>query len=186
MLGLNIKGKTTVQQSLAEHFQGELMAGENAVFCDKCNKKSSLRITPSVARLPKLLILHLKRFELDYSTFTTRKVNDKIAFPSILDMRPYTRPAADPSEAAASPDGAVEESKADAAPSESEHRELYELAGVLVHVGALAPCFGPCRFGKSVTLSVHGSLQVRLRVGTTTPSSKTASQSGGSSLTTTT
>lgn len=91
MLVLNIKGKSSLAQSLHEYVQGELMSGDNAVFCDKCDRKSDTRIRPCLSRLPKLLVLHLKRFELDFQTFTTKKVNDKCTFPFVLDMRPYTK-----------------------------------------------------------------------------------------------
>lgn len=45
--------------------------------------------------LPNLLIVHLKRFELDYSTFETVKLNDRCSFPMVLDVKPYTMKATD-------------------------------------------------------------------------------------------
>ena len=41
-------------------------------------------------RLPNLLILQLKRFEMDYSTMKPAKLNDRCSFPMVLDVKPYT------------------------------------------------------------------------------------------------
>lgn len=45
--------------------------------------------------LPNLLIVHLKRFELDYRTFETVKLNDRCSFPMLLDLKPYTMKGTD-------------------------------------------------------------------------------------------
>lgn len=40
--------------------------------------------------LPPHVVLHLRRFAFDMSTFTNKKVDDFFAFPHLLDLRPYT------------------------------------------------------------------------------------------------
>ena len=60
------------------------------VDCEDCGEKKDARMRTCLERLPNLLIVHLKRFELDYSTFETVKLNDRCSFPMILDVKPYT------------------------------------------------------------------------------------------------
>lgn len=51
--------------------------------------------------LPSLLVLHLKRFDLDYNTFETVKLNNRCSFPMDLNMRKYTKEGIEADEAAA-------------------------------------------------------------------------------------
>lgn len=60
------------------------------VDCEDCGEKKDARIRTCLDRLPNLLIVHLKRFELDYTTFETVKLNDRCSFPMMLDVKPYT------------------------------------------------------------------------------------------------
>ena len=46
----------------------------------------------SIKDLPPHLIIHLKRFEFDYNTFTQQKLNSRFEFPRDLDMKPYVPP----------------------------------------------------------------------------------------------
>lgn len=70
-------------------------------------------------RLPKHLLLHLKRFAFDVKTLSNFKIHKRFEFPLLVDMYPYTVQAA-------------EEKKVGNAPSK---RSMYELAGVVVHSG---------------------------------------------------
>ncbi|KAG5183595.1 hypothetical protein JKP88DRAFT_316761 [Tribonema minus] len=98
-LELIIRGKESIQESLAALVEGELMEGDNKVECDKCGtKKDSMRRT-SLGALPNLLILHLKRFDLDYTTFETVKLNNRCEFPLTLDVKPYTQEGIEEKEA---------------------------------------------------------------------------------------
>lgn len=60
------------------------------VDCEDCGEKKDARMRTCLEHLPNLLIVHLKRFELDYSTFETVKLNDRCSFPMVLDVKPYT------------------------------------------------------------------------------------------------
>jgi ubiquitin carboxyl-terminal hydrolase 34 len=66
--------------------------------------------------VPDNLILHLKRFEFDYSDFSRKKIYDHFAFPETIDITPYTA-----------------EHLSD--PSKSCEADLFDLVGVLVHTG---------------------------------------------------
>ena len=43
-----------------------------------------------ISALPKVCIFHLKRFKLNYNTFTQEKINSRFEFPKRIDLRPYT------------------------------------------------------------------------------------------------
>lgn len=63
--------------------------------CEDCGEKKDARMRTCLEHLPNLLIVHLKRFELDYSTFETVKLNDRCSFPMVLDVKPYTMKGTD-------------------------------------------------------------------------------------------
>lgn len=65
------------------------------VDCEDCGEKKDARMRTCLENLPNLLIVHLKRFELDYRTFETVKLNDRCSFPMLLDLKPYTRKGTD-------------------------------------------------------------------------------------------
>ena len=44
----------------------------------------------TIKTLPPCLPIHLKRFDLDYTTFQTVKLNERFEFPLELNMFPYT------------------------------------------------------------------------------------------------
>ena len=55
---------------------GESMEGENKVECDACGagfKVAAIKL-PCISLLPPLLVVHLKRFAMDYDTWTAYKV----------------------------------------------------------------------------------------------------------------
>lgn len=90
-LELQIRGKESIEESLAGFVEGEVMDGDNKVECELCaTKKAAVRRT-CFGVLPNLLILHLKRFDLDYTTFETVKLNNRCSFPMNLNMKPYTK-----------------------------------------------------------------------------------------------
>ena len=65
--------------------------------------------TTRIKMAPFNLMLHLKRFEFDYNTLSTRKTNQRLEFPHTLDLRPFMSDAGPPI--------------------------LYDLKGVVVHSG---------------------------------------------------
>jgi ubiquitin C-terminal hydrolase len=88
---LNIKGKDNIHNSIADLVAGELMDGDNKINCDVClQKKSTVRRT-CLESLPNTLIIHLKRFDLDFTTFETVKLNSKLSFDRRINMMRYTK-----------------------------------------------------------------------------------------------
>mmetsp|Transcript_23792 Transcript_23792/g.69688 ORF Transcript_23792/g.69688 Transcript_23792/m.69688 type:complete len:1099 (-) Transcript_23792:114-3410(-) len=115
-LQLDVKGMSTLEESLRAFSQGEELEG---VSCDACNGRHNHTKGLALISLPHILTLQLKRFDLDYTTFQRVKLNDRIAIPPFLDMRPFVR--SDENDGGQGGD-----------PSPLE----YELLAVLCHVGS--------------------------------------------------
>jgi ubiquitin carboxyl-terminal hydrolase 9/24 len=134
-----IRGKSDVQEALAAMCETETMEGINQVFCDRCKKNTDTVLRNTISELPNMMILSLKRFDLDYTTFETVKLNSRCAFGQTLNMKRYTLEGVEALELA-------EQQKngnniMDTGTEESAMRHLqdedyeFELAGVLVHAG---------------------------------------------------
>ncbi|CAI5715363.1 unnamed protein product [Peronospora destructor] len=112
-LELQIRGKESIEESLSAFVEGELMDGDNKVECELCaTKKAAVRRT-CFGSLPNLLILHLKRFDLDYTTFETVKLNNRCSFPMRLSMKPYTKAGIEEQEVCSNLQQEREETSAD-------------------------------------------------------------------------
>jgi ubiquitin C-terminal hydrolase len=90
-ISLEVKNKLNIQQSLDMFVKSDLLEGDNAYLCEKCGKKVSAAKRTCLASLPDTLIIHLKRFELDYDTLEKQKVNESCAFPLLLQLAPYMK-----------------------------------------------------------------------------------------------
>jgi ubiquitin carboxyl-terminal hydrolase 9/24 len=88
---LIIRGKDKIEDSLGELIQGELMDGDNKIQCDVCTQKKATTRRTCFGHLPNTMILHLKRFDLDFQTFETVKLNNRMAFPLRINMFEYTK-----------------------------------------------------------------------------------------------
>eukprot|EP00698_Gefionella_okellyi_P010466 TRINITY_DN2717_c0_g1_i2.p1 TRINITY_DN2717_c0_g1~~TRINITY_DN2717_c0_g1_i2.p1 ORF type:complete len:1312 (-),score=302.93 TRINITY_DN2717_c0_g1_i2:487-4422(-) len=91
-VSLDIKGHKSILSSLAEYTKTEIMDGDNAVFCDQCQKKQKTEVSFKIngAALPMFLNLQLKRFEMDWERMERVKVNDDISFPALLQLDEFT------------------------------------------------------------------------------------------------
>ncbi|KAF2901558.1 hypothetical protein ILUMI_04636 [Ignelater luminosus] len=68
----------------------ETLDGENAYFCEICQRKVATTKRLIIKDLPNTLVIQLKRFEYDYTEGGTRKSNDYFQFPRNLNMLPFT------------------------------------------------------------------------------------------------
>ncbi|XP_067939467.1 ubiquitin carboxyl-terminal hydrolase 24-like [Watersipora subatra] len=108
-LALNLTvSNPSLEQSLSQFVKGELLEGDNAYFCEKCNLKRNAVKRTCIKSLPSNLCIHLKRFSFDWEANKALKFDDYFKFPLVLDMGPYT----------------IEENSA-----------RYELVGIVVHTG---------------------------------------------------
>ncbi|OQS06269.1 ubiquitin domain containing protein [Thraustotheca clavata] len=85
---VEVKGHESLASSLQTWCAGEMLSGVN---CDACGTKQDTMKRDCLENPPETLMLHLKRFELNFDTFLREKVNDSFAFPLTLDMWPYTK-----------------------------------------------------------------------------------------------
>lgn len=137
-----IRGKTDIHEALATMCEVEYMEGINKVFCDRCKENTDTVLKTAISALPDILILSLKRFDLDYNTFETVKLNSRLSFAQTLNMKRYTlegveaveRAAGGPTPMDTSEDGA-DISDVDPLSSLADDEYEYKLAGVLVHAG---------------------------------------------------
>lgn len=134
-----IRGKSDINEALATMCETEIMEGSNQVFCDQCKKNTDTVLRTAISELPNLLILSLKRFDLDYNTFETVKLNSRCAFGQTLNMKRYTLEGVEALEQHAqisqetdAMDTGNDESAMSHLPDEDYE---YKLAGVLVHAG---------------------------------------------------
>ncbi|TMW63070.1 hypothetical protein Poli38472_005688 [Pythium oligandrum] len=128
---LEIRGKESIEESLASYVEGELMHGDNKVTCDECETKRVTLRRIVLGDLPNMLIVHLKRFDYNFMTNETVKLNSRCSFPMLLNMKPYTKAGLEEQEGVVSADQAQDE---DTEMDTGESFE-YRLKGVLVHSG---------------------------------------------------
>lgn len=142
-----IRGKTDIHEALAMVTEVEIMEGSNQVFCDKCKKNTDTVLRTAISTLPNMMILSLKRFDLDYNTFETVKLNSRCSFAQTLNMKRYTLAGQEAMEKA----GFDNNDKTGVAPMDTSSGGVaamndplsalpdedyeYKLAGVLVHAG---------------------------------------------------
>eukprot|EP01022_Parablepharisma_sp_SALTPOND_P026524 TRINITY_DN64327_c6_g1_i1.p1 TRINITY_DN64327_c6_g1~~TRINITY_DN64327_c6_g1_i1.p1 ORF type:complete len:2209 (+),score=297.78 TRINITY_DN64327_c6_g1_i1:12673-19299(+) len=142
-LNLQVKNKKSLQQCLESFVEGEMLQGNNAYHCEKCDKKVTTLKRVCIKRLPRHLIFVLKRFDIDYDTMQKFKINDYCEFPMRLNMESFTV------EGLAKKDREKERERArkegrdlDDLPSISQEKPQYpqeyydyKLTGVVIHMG---------------------------------------------------
>jgi hypothetical protein len=79
----------SVDESLRSFLAPERLDGDNQYYCEEAQQKFDAIKGFRLERLPYLLTLQLKRFDLDYSTFQRVKLNDQVRFPRVLNMNPF-------------------------------------------------------------------------------------------------
>ncbi|KAK4123811.1 hypothetical protein N657DRAFT_680934 [Parathielavia appendiculata] len=112
----DIKGKSSLQESLQAYVDGEIMEGDNKYKCSTCDRHVDAVKRTCLKDIPDNLIFHLKRFDFNLRTMQRSKINDYFAFPDKIDMGPYTINHL-------------------SNPTEEILEDVFELVGVLVHTG---------------------------------------------------
>lgn len=109
--------------------KGDLLEGDNAYYCEKCDQKVDTVKRLCVKKLPKILTIQLKRFDYDFENECAIKFNDYFEFPRMFDMNPYTV------NGLAEIEGEVIEQMSNCTETEENSSTKYELIGVVVHSG---------------------------------------------------
>lgn len=86
-LSLDIKNKSTLHECLDNFHKKEQLTDFN-YHCEKCNTKQNAIKQLTIAKLPPVLVLQLKRFEHSINGSSV-KLNNYIEFPTYLDMSKY-------------------------------------------------------------------------------------------------
>lgn len=76
----------SLEKALNNFVKPDHLCGDNKYFCETCGEKTDAYKGMKFSRLPYILALQLKRFDLDYNTLQRKKINDRVTFPTILDM----------------------------------------------------------------------------------------------------
>lgn len=79
----------TLEAALANFLRTEQLTDDNQYFCSHCQSKQDASKGLKFAQLPYVLVLQLKRFDLDFKTMQRVKLNDPVKFPLVLDMEPF-------------------------------------------------------------------------------------------------
>ena len=131
-----MKNKKSIIEGLNTFISGDMLEGENAYLCEKCDKKVDTLKRTCIKKLPRYLIVALKRFEFDFDRMIRIKVNDYCEFPMELDMSDFTQEGLRRKEK----EKAFKEEKGEEAVFNEPlkyPKEYYEykLSGVVVHTG---------------------------------------------------
>eukprot|EP01133_Synstelium_polycarpum_P005728 gene5728-6625_t len=116
-----VKGFNTLQDSLASFVTPEVLDGDNKYSCEACNEKVRATYGVKLGTLPPMLVLPLRRFDFDFTRGSRVKISTKFAFPTELDMTPYTS------------DYSLHEKNPKTVPKPAE--QIYDLFSVLIHSG---------------------------------------------------
>lgn len=109
---------------------GEMLEGDNAYMCEKCEKKVPALMRVCIKQLPNVLIMVLKRFEFNYETQQKFKLNDYYEFPTQLNMKQFTKEYLQKQDFQD-----VEDADRLIVTEYSDEYYDYHLRGVIIHVG---------------------------------------------------
>jgi len=116
-LSLEIKNKKNLQEALDLYIKEDVLDGDNKYFCEQYNQKITAKKRCLINSLSNTVVVHLKRFEFDFTRMQRIKVNDYCEFPMNLNFKPWTK------------DGVMGTNE-----KPDDYYE-FELVGVLVHSG---------------------------------------------------
>lgn len=80
---------TSIEQALKGLLDIEVLTGDNKYLCPQCQSKQDAEKGMKFGKVPKILMLQLQRFTIDYQTFNRKKLNDEVTFPLILNVNPF-------------------------------------------------------------------------------------------------
>ena len=96
--------------------------------CSNCNQKVTISKITSLNKLPNVLVVHLKRFYLNYDIFKTMKINSKFEFPKELNLKKYCISEIQKD--------SKNKNKNDEIYIHEDDYYQYELKGINVHIGS--------------------------------------------------
>ena len=79
----------SLEKALDTFVHPETLSGANQYFCEKCACKRDAIKGLRFKAFPRIFVIQLKRFDLDYRTMMRKKINDYVTFPHVLDLNRY-------------------------------------------------------------------------------------------------
>jgi ubiquitin carboxyl-terminal hydrolase 34 len=86
-LSLEVKNQKTLYDGLEKFISGETISDFQ---CEGCNQRVTLEKKLTIEKLPNTLIVHLQRITFDMDTLRNVKLNDRVEFPNVLNLREFT------------------------------------------------------------------------------------------------
>lgn len=86
-LTLEAKNQGSVEAALKKFVAGETVSDYE---CDACGKRAELENRVALQKLPNTLLVHLQRLVFDLDSLRNIKLNDRIEFPTVLNLKQYT------------------------------------------------------------------------------------------------
>lgn len=83
---MNVRNKKTLYNSLESMVQGEIIEDYQ---CNSCNQKTEIEKKLAIKNLPNTLIVHLNRITFDIDQMRNIKINDRLEFPNVLNVKKY-------------------------------------------------------------------------------------------------
>ena len=123
-LTLEVKNISSLYESLQRLISPEKI---DNFKCEKCEKNVTISKRTSLAKLPNVLFVHLKRFNMNYETGQTEKINSKFEFPNTLDLKQFCIEEITKNTSATNETNEIY-------PKEDEYYQ-YELKGINIHIG---------------------------------------------------
>ncbi len=85
-MSLEVKNMKSIYDGLRKVILGEII---NDYKCEECNQKVDIVRKTAIEQLPNMLIVHLQRLYFDMDTFQNQKLNSRVEFPNVLNMKPF-------------------------------------------------------------------------------------------------
>jgi len=86
-ISLEVDDNVGLGEALEIFTQNELMRGDDKYFCNECNRKCIAHKRLLFSQIPPILIMHFKRFCVEYSNGKTKKLADHVEFPETLNFK---------------------------------------------------------------------------------------------------
>lgn len=97
-ISLDVKNKKSLHEALDLYIKDDMLEGDNKYFCDEYNAKITAKKRCLILSLANTVIIHLKRFEFDYSTMQRSKINDYCEFPMVINFKSWAKDLDKPDE----------------------------------------------------------------------------------------
>jgi ubiquitin C-terminal hydrolase len=85
-LSLEVKNQKSIADGLKRYTSADTINDYN---CGACNQKTDLEKKNTLSELPNTLIIHLQRITFNFDTLRNEKLNERIEFPNVLNMKQY-------------------------------------------------------------------------------------------------